>query len=63
MAVDDHFTFALDDITRAEGNRLTYADIAVIVNYRTPYLHLTRKKTFPLYTRKASNGKLYWQWK
>jgi len=64
MKIDDHFTIALDDIARAadEGG-LVYADIAVIVHYRLPFIYLSQEKIFPLYTRKASNGKLYWQWK
>jgi hypothetical protein len=64
MALDDHFTLALDDIARAadEGG-LVYADVAVVVEYRVPYIPWKSEKTFPLYTRKASNGKLYWQWK
>jgi len=64
MALDDHFTFALDDIMYArDKGGLAYADIAIVIQYRVPYLPWTREKTFPLYTRKASNGKLYWQWK
>jgi hypothetical protein len=64
LKIDDHFTIALDDITYAkEKGGLEYADIAVIVSYKLPYIFLSKEKTFPLYTRKASNGKLYWQWK
>jgi hypothetical protein len=64
MEIDDRFTVALNDVlgTAAPGG-LQYADIAVIVDYEIPIIHWKRKKTFPIYTRKASNGKLYWQWK
>ncbi len=64
LKIDDHFTIALDDISRvADEGGLVYADIAVIIHYRLPIIYLSQEKVFPLYTRKASNGKLYWQWK
>jgi hypothetical protein len=64
MEVDEQFTFPLDDIMRAEDpGGLVYADLAIIVVYKVPYIHIVQEKTFPLYTRKATSGKLYWQWK
>jgi hypothetical protein len=64
LKIDEHFTIALDDIFRAKDkDGLAYADIAIVVNYELPYIFLSQERTFPLYTRMASNGKLYWQWK
>lgn len=64
MEIDDKFTISLDDVFRfSEPGGLQYADIAVIVEYKIPIIHLKREKTFPLYTRKATNGRLYWFWK
>ena len=60
MAMDDRFTFALNDVY---GSVPRYADIAVIVQYEIPWIHWKREKTFPLFTRKQTNGKLYWYWK
>jgi hypothetical protein len=63
MKIDEHFTVALDDIAGAEEGKLVYADIAVIVKYKIPFIYFPLEKTYPLYTRRASNGKIYWQWK
>jgi hypothetical protein len=36
------------------------ADIAIIVDYEIPLIHLTREKIFPLSAKRQSNGNFYW---
>jgi hypothetical protein len=61
LAIDDRFTFALNDVYELE-NKGTFqsADIAVIVDYELPLIHLARRKFFPIVSRKQTNGKFYW---
>lgn len=64
MEVDDRFTISLNDVFgETEPGGIQYADIAVSIDYELPIIHWKRKKTFPLFTRRATNGKLYWYWK
>ncbi len=61
MAIDDRFTFALNDLwdTKERGG-LEYADLAVIIQYEVPVIHLKREKIFPFVTHRQTNGRLYW---
>jgi hypothetical protein len=61
LAVDDRITFALNDFSHsAEPNGIRYADIAIVIQYEIPLIHLRREKVFPFVTHRQSNGHLYW---
>jgi hypothetical protein len=61
LALDDKFTFALNDVWQLETKgSLSYADIAVAVDYEIPVLHWHRRKLFPIVAHRQTNGRLYW---
>ncbi|MGA7381280.1 MAG: hypothetical protein WBX03_10540 [Terriglobales bacterium] len=63
MAIDDRFTFPLNDVfDTADQNGLSYANLAIVVHYEIPLIHWKGEKAFPLATRQQRNGKLYWYW-
>jgi hypothetical protein len=60
LGLDDKFTFALNDMLSLGATQIVSADIAIVVNYEIPYIHWKRKKIFPLFAEKQSNGNFYW---
>jgi hypothetical protein len=60
LNVDDRFTIALNEITEWPREHLGKADIAIVIDYEIPIIHLPREKIFPIYARKQSNGNFYW---
>jgi hypothetical protein len=63
MAIDDRFTFPLNDVLdTADPKGLSYANIAIVLDYEIPLISWKREKAFPLATRKQRNGRLYWYW-
>jgi hypothetical protein len=61
MAIDERFGFPLNDLwdTRVRGG-LEYADIAIVIQYEIPIIHLKRESIFPFVTQRQTNGHLYW---
>jgi hypothetical protein len=67
LSIDGRFDFSMGDSffqppDEPDTVTLKFADIAVVVDYQLPIIHWKMHKQFPLYTRKASNGTLYWVW-
>ena len=61
LSKDDRFTVALDDIFLPSGGAtIVYADMAIVIRYEIPIIHLKQKKIFPFISRKQTNGKVYW---
>ncbi len=61
LAIDDRFTFALNDVIESKGYaRLQYADIAIKLQYEIPIVNVKGEKIFPMVARKQSNGRFYW---
>jgi hypothetical protein len=54
--LDDRFTFSLKDMFRGMG----IGDLAVVIDYEIPIIHLKRRKIFPILSRRRSNGTAYW---
>lgn len=59
LGIDDKFTFGLNEIWGKQPNLLN-ADIAILVKYEIPIIHLKREKIFPLTAVKQTNGQFYW---
>ena len=60
LGLDDKFTFAINDVFDTASGRISYADIAVVIDYEIPVIHLKREKVFPMEAHKQRNGKFYW---
>jgi len=60
MGLDDTFTIALNEVTQVRREDLEYADIAIVVDYEVPVIHLKREKVFPLIAHRQTDGKFYW---
>lgn len=60
LGLDDRFTVPLNDVITGSSLSLLGADIAVIVVYKLPVVFMTRRKVFPIYARRQSNGNFYW---
>ena len=60
LGLDDHFTFAINDLLGAYKEPLISADLAIVVKYYTPIFPIAGEKIFPIYARKQSNGNFYW---
>jgi len=61
LGLDDKFTIALNEFdVPIYPKELYYADVAIVVEYRLPIIHLKREKLFPLIARKQTNGRFYW---
>ena len=61
LGLDDKFTFAFNDIWSPPKSILISAHMAVVVEYKIPFIpKWEREKTFPLSTKRQSNGNFYW---
>jgi hypothetical protein len=60
LGLDDHFTVALNDFFTGNRTSLVSAQIATVVQYELPLIHLHREKRFPLFAKRQSNGNFYW---
>jgi hypothetical protein len=60
LGLDDKFTFALNDLYKVCPGRMAGADLAVIVDYEIPLIHIKLEKIFPIYARKQTDGHFYW---
>jgi hypothetical protein len=57
LGLDDRFTFVLSD---AFGPGYGEGNLAIIVDYEIPIIHMKREKIFPLISKKRSSGTFYW---
>jgi hypothetical protein len=60
LGLDDRFTVSLNDPFIGNRRALISAQIAVIVKYEWPLVHIHAEKRFPIFAKKASNGNFYW---
>jgi hypothetical protein len=60
LGPDEHFSFPLNEAITVPVEVLGGADIAIIVTYETPLLHLPMEKVFPYVAKRQTNGKFYW---
>lgn len=60
LGLDERFTVALNDLFDDRGPNLNSADLAIVVTYQIPIIHLQRQKTFPFIAHKQINGQFYW---
>ena len=60
MGPDDHFTLAFDQFMNFPSSALGRADLAIVIDYDLPIIHIRRTKIFPYYTRKLTNGGFAW---
>jgi hypothetical protein len=60
LAMDDRLSFPISDTIRSDKNNLASADIAILVGYRLPLIHIERDKLFPMEARRQPNGNFYW---
>jgi len=59
LGLDEKFTFGLNEIMGKQST-LASADIAIVIEYKTPIIPWRREKTFPLTAVRQSNGNFYW---
>jgi hypothetical protein len=60
LGLDDRFTVALNDMFGGNRNSLLSAQVAIVVQYKLPWIHIHREKRFPLFAKRQSNGNFYW---
>ena len=60
LSLDDRFTVSLNDAFGGNRNALVSAQVAVIVKYALPLIHINREKRFPVFAKRTSNGNFYW---
>jgi hypothetical protein len=59
LGLDEKLTIGLNEVWGIQPNLLS-ADVAIVVEYKIPIIRWKRRKTFPLYAMKQTNGKWYW---
>jgi hypothetical protein len=57
LGLDDRFSFLLNDVI-APG--FGVGNMAVIIDYEIPIIHMKREKIFPLLSKRRPNGTFYW---
>jgi len=60
MWPDDHFTLAFDQFMNFQSSAFEKADLAIVIDYELPIIHVRKTKVFPYYTRKLANGSFAW---
>lgn len=58
MGLDSIVTIAINDLFNFEDIR--GADIAIVVDYELPIVHIKREKLFPFVTHRQTDGNLHW---
>lgn len=58
LGIDDRFTVTLNDPLNISS--VTSAEVAVVVTYELPGIHIRRKKLFPMFAKRQTNGNFYW---
>ena len=59
LGLDESFTFSLNQFLGSQPT-LVSAQIAIVVQYRLPWIHLNREKRSPLFAKRQTNGNFYW---
>ncbi len=57
---DERFTESLNDVFSTNRYSLLNAEIAIVVEYDLPIIHLHREKRFPFFAKRQRNGAFYW---
>jgi len=57
LGLDDRFSFVLNE---AIGPGFGEGNLALIVDYEIPVIHLKREKLFPLLSKRRRHGTYYW---
>ena len=60
LGLDDRFSFSLNQFGESPTYDFKFADIAIVVEFEIPLVHIKRKRIYPLYTQRESNGNFYW---
>jgi hypothetical protein len=60
LGLDDRFTVSLNDSFTGNRKTLVGAQIALIVKYELPLVHIRGEKRFPVVAKRATNGNFYW---
>jgi hypothetical protein len=60
LGPDNKFAIALNDVTEFSTLELKAADIAIVVDYQLPIVHIKRRAIFPFYAKRQTNGNFYW---
>jgi hypothetical protein len=60
LSLDDRFTVSLNDVLSGNRGSLVSAQIAVVVKYKLPLIHIEMEKRFPVFSKRTSNGNFYW---
>ncbi len=63
LGMDDGYSFALNNLSVFQSLTpypMVSADIAIVVDYEIPIIHLRRRKTFIEFAQKQTNGNFYW---
>ena len=60
LGLDDRFTISLNDVFAANKQTLIESEIAVVVEYDLPIIHLRREKRFPFFAKRQRKGTFYW---
>jgi hypothetical protein len=60
LGAGDQLTFALNEVFHTCKQGLKSADIAVVVDYEIPLIHLRVEKLYPLAAKIQTNGNFYW---
>lgn len=60
LGLDSGYTVALNDSFSSNRRSFVSGEMAIVVEYEIPLLHLHREKRFPFITKHQSNGYFYW---
>lgn len=61
LSMDEAFAITPTDLfSPITGRQVNYADIAIVVKYKTWFWPRKQEKTFRFITHRQSNGRLYW---
>lgn len=60
LSLDDKFSVPFNGVFEGDKDDLNGADLAILVFYKVPILHLQKTKLFPLKLLRQSNGNFYW---
>jgi hypothetical protein len=60
LGAGDQLTFALNEVFHTCKQGFRSADIAIVVDYEIPLIHLRVEKLYPLAAKSQTNGNFYW---
>jgi hypothetical protein len=60
LGLDDRFMLALDQFMNFPTKTLGSADIAIVIDYEIPIIHIKRRKRYPYFARKQPSGNFFW---